>query len=78
MSAVIESANFPNMEAGTLAPIIKCVRCDSQARLVVENSLMAGLESVCVVCVVHAIEICRKLGDSLGAQLIADSMGVLA
>ena len=77
MSA-LESTNFPNREAGTLAPIIKCVRCDSQARLIVENSLMAGLEGVCVVCVNHALEICRELGDSLGAQLIAERMGVLA
>ena len=64
-------------ERGTLAPLIKCVRCDSQARLVVENSLMAGLGAVCAVCVDHALEICRELGDSLGAQLIAEKMRAL-
>ena len=61
-------------ESGTLAPLIKCVRCDEQARLVVENSLMAGLAGVCTVCVAHAIEICHEIGDSLGAQLIAERM----
>ena len=61
-------------EAGTLAPLIKCVRCESQARLVVENSLMAGLGAVCAVCVDHAIEICLELGDTLGAQLISEKM----
>ena len=64
-------------ERGTLAPIIKCVRCNDQARLVVENSLMAGLEGICTVCVTHAIEICNQLGDSLGALLIADKFGAL-
>jgi hypothetical protein len=61
-------------EAGTLAPVIKCVRCDKQARLVVENSLMAGLAGVCTLCVEHAIEVCNELGDSLGAQMIAEKM----
>jgi hypothetical protein len=62
-------------EAGTLAPVIKCVRCDKQARLVVENSLMAGLGGgVCALCVEHAVEVCQELGDSLGAQLIAEKM----
>lgn len=64
-------------EKGTLAPVVKCVRCDQQARLVVENSLMAGLEGVCTVCVSHAVEICNQLGDTLGAQLIAKKFGVL-
>jgi hypothetical protein len=64
-------------EKGTLAPVVKCVRCDQQARLVVENSLMAGLEGVCTVCVSHALEICKQLGDTLGAQLIAKKFGVL-
>lgn len=61
-------------EAGTLAPVIKCVRCDKQARLVVENSLMAGLGVVCALCAEHAVEVCQELGDSLGAQLIAEKM----
>ena len=61
-------------ERGTLAPVIKCVRCDKQARLVVENSLMAGLGAVCTVCVDHAIEISLELGDTLGAQLISEKM----
>ena len=64
-------------ERGTLAPAIKCVRCDKPARLVVENSLMAGLCAVCTVCVDHAIEICLELGDSLGAQLISEKMRAL-
>ena len=64
-------------ERGTLAPLIKCVRCDKQARLIVENSLMAGLEAVCAVCVNHALEICHQLGDSLGAQLISEKMSPL-
>ena len=64
-------------EKGTLAPVIKCVRCDEQARLVVENSLMAGLGGVCTVCVDHALEICRELGDSLGAQIIAEKYRAL-
>jgi len=61
-------------ETGTLAPIIKCVRCNSQARLMVENSLMAGLgfEGTCAVCVDHAIAIAREIGDSLGALMISD------
>ena len=60
-------------EAGTLAPVIKCVRCDKQARLVVENSLMAGLgfEGECTLCVECAVKVCKEYGDSLGAQLIA-------
>ena len=61
-------------ERGTLAPVIKCVRCDKPARLVVENSLMAGLGAVCTVCVDHALEICIQLGDTLGAQLISEKM----
>jgi len=58
-------------ERGTLTPIVKCVRCDSQARLVVENSLMAGLSGVCTLCVECAVKVCKEYGDSLGAQLIA-------
>ena len=58
-------------ETGTLAPLIKCVKCDKQARLIVENSLMAGLESVCTLCVGCAVKVCKEYGDSLGAQLIA-------
>ena len=65
------------LEKGTFAPVIKCVRCDEQARLVVENSLTAGLEGVCVVCVTHAVEICQQLGDSLGALMIQEKFGVL-
>lgn len=64
-------------EKGTLAPLIKCVRCNEQARLIVENSLMAGIEGVCVVCVNHAIEICEELGDSLGGQMIAEKFRAL-
>jgi len=64
-------------EAGTLTPLVKCVRCDNQARLIVENSLMAGLGAVCAVCVDHALEICHELGDSLGAQLIAERIRAL-
>ena len=64
-------------EKGTLASVIKCVRCNEQARLVIENSLMAGLEGVCVVCVTHAVEICQQLGDSLGALMIQEKFGVL-
>lgn len=64
-------------EKGTLAPLIKCVRCDKQARLIVENSLMAGLAGVCTLCVECALELCHKLGDSLGAQLIAERMKAL-
>lgn len=77
MSATVESSNFPGYEAGTLAPLIKCVRCDNQARLVVENSLLAGLAGVCTLCVECALELCHKLGDSLGAQLIAERMKAL-
>ena len=60
-------------EAGTLAPVIKCVRCENQARLVVESSLMAGLgfEGVCTLCVDCAVKVCKEYGDSLGAQIIA-------
>ena len=61
-------------EKGTLAPLIKCVRCNNQARLLIENSLMAGLGAECNVCVEHAMEICINLGDSLGAQLLAEKM----
>ena len=67
-------------ERGTLAPIIRCVRCNDQARLVVENSLMAGIMpigAVCTVCVTHAIEICEQLGDSLGALMIVEKFGAL-
>lgn len=64
-------------EAGTLAPVIKCVRCDKPARLVVENSLVAGLGAVCTVCVDHAIEICLSLGDTLGAQIISEKTRAL-
>ena len=68
-------SNLKGYETGTLAPVIKCVRCENQARLVVENSLMAGLGAVCTVCVDHAIEICiDHLGDTLGAQLISEKM----
>ena len=74
MSATVESSNFPGYEAGTLTPLIKCVRCDNQARLVVENSLMAGLAGVCTLCVECAVKLCSELGDSLGAQLIAERM----
>ena len=70
-------SGLPGYERGTLAPVIKCVRCDKPARLVVENSLMAGLGAVCTVCVDHAIEVCIELGDSLGAQLIAERMSAL-
>ena len=68
------SAPLEGYERGTLAPLIKCVRCDKQARLVVENSLMAGLEGVCTLCVECALGLCHELGDSLGAQLIAERM----
>ena len=54
-------------EAGTLAPVIKCARCDKQARLTVENMPTGA----CCVCVDHAIAICHELGDSLGALMIA-------
>ncbi len=65
-------------EAGTLAPLMECARCNSQARLIVENALMAGLECASVpVCVEHAVEIAKELGDSLGAQLIAKRMRAL-
>jgi hypothetical protein len=57
-------------ERGTLAPLVKCVRCDKQARLVVENSLMAGLEGVCTLCLECAVKVCKEYGDSLGAQII--------
>jgi len=79
MSAGIESSNFAGYEAGTLAPLIKCVKCDSQARLMVENSLMAGLgfEGTCALCVECAVKVCNKLGDALGAQLIAERMRAL-
>jgi hypothetical protein len=70
-------SNLTRFEKGTLAPVVKCVRCNDQARLVVENSLMAGLEGVCTVCVKHAIEICIQLGDSLGAQIIAEKMSTI-
>lgn len=58
-------------ERGTLAPLIKCVKCDKQARLIVENSLMAGLAGVCTLCVECAVKVCKEYGDSLGAQIIA-------
>jgi hypothetical protein len=62
-------------EKGSLAPVIKCVRCNEQARLIVENGYMAGLESpTLAVCVEHAVSIANELGDSLGAQLIAERM----
>ena len=61
-------------ESGSLTPIIKCVRCDKQARLVVENSLMAGLEGVCTLCIECAVRVCNELGDSLGAHLISKRM----
>lgn len=61
-------------EKGSLAPVIKCARCDKQARLTVENSLMAGLGSTCALCVECAVRVCNELGDSLGAQLIAERM----
>lgn len=77
MSAGIESNNFTGYEAGTLAPLIKCVKCDNQARLVVENSLMAGLTGVCTLCVECAVKVCNEIGDSLGAQIIAEKMGAL-
>jgi hypothetical protein len=78
MSEAIESKAFPNREAGTLAPLMECARCNSQARLIVEDSLTAGLEcAVIAVCVEHAVEIARELGDSLGAQLIAKRMSAL-
>jgi hypothetical protein len=78
MSAAIESKVFPNREAGTLAPLVECARCNGQARLIVENALMAGLECASVpVCVEHAVAIARELGDSLGAQLIAKRMSAL-
>ena len=64
-------------ESGTLTPLIKCVRCDNQARLVVENSLMAGFAGVCTLCVECALGLCHELGDSLGAQLIAERMSPL-
>jgi hypothetical protein len=64
-------------ERGTLAPLIKCIRCDKQARLIVENSLMVGLAGVCTLCVECALELCHELGDSLGAQLIAERMKAL-
>ena len=65
-------------ERGTLAPLIECARCDKTARLMVENALLAGLECASVpVCVDHALEICHELGDSLGAQLIAEKMRAL-
>lgn len=79
MSAGIESNNFAGYEAGTLTPLIKCVKCDNQARLMVENSLMAGLgfEGTCALCVECAVKVCNKIGDSLGAQLIAERMSAL-
>jgi hypothetical protein len=44
----------------------------------VEDSITAGLEcAVIAVCVEHAVEIARELGDSLGAQLIAKRMSAL-
>jgi hypothetical protein len=62
-------------ERGSLAPVIKCARCNEQARLIVENGYMAGLESpTLAVCVEHAVAIANELGDSLGAQLIAERM----
>jgi hypothetical protein len=74
----IESLEFPNREAGTLAPLIECARCNSQARILVEDSLTAGLEcAVIAVCVEHAVEIARELGDALGGQLIAKRMSAL-
>ena len=74
----IESLGFPNREAGTLAPLMECARCNKQARLIVENALMAGLECASVpVCVEHAVAIANELGDSLGAQLIAKRMSAL-
>lgn len=68
-------SKLESYERGTLAPVIKCVRCDEQARLIVENGSMAGLESpTLAVCVKHAVAIANELGDSLGAQLIAERM----
>lgn len=65
-------------ETGTLAPIMNCARCNKQARLIVENALVAGLECASLpVCVEHAVAIANELGDSLGAQLIAKRMGAL-
>jgi len=73
VSKAIESKEFSGYEAGTLVPLMKCARCDSQARLIVE-----GLKRPSVpVCVDHALEICHELGDSLGAQLIAKKMSAL-
>jgi hypothetical protein len=78
MSAAIESKAFPNREAGTLAPLMECARCNSQARILVEDSLTEGLEcAVIAVCVEHAVAIANELGDSLGGQLIAKRMGSL-
>jgi hypothetical protein len=78
MSATIPSLEFPDREAGTLAPLMECARCNKQARLIVENALMAGLECASVpVCVEHAVAIANELGDSLGAQLIAKRMSAL-
>lgn len=66
----IPSLEFPDREAGTLAPLMECARCENQARLIVENALVAGLECASVpVCIDHALAIAKELGDSLGALL---------
>ena len=64
-------------EKGSLAPVTKCARCDKQARLTVENSLMAGLGSNCNLCVECAVRVCNELGDSLGAQVLDERMRAL-
>ena len=70
MSATIPSLEFPDREAGTLAPLMECVRCKNQARLIVEDSLTAGLEcAVIAVCLDHALAIAKELGAPLGALL---------
>lgn len=61
-------------EAGTLAPLIKCAKCDGQARLIVEGVRPIG--ELYHLCLDHAIELCRESGDSLGAGIIAGKYAV--